>query len=159
VRMIVLFLGWQCYPPKGYRRLLAPRRSCHKRLYIDSKAVGSSNSSKNSIARVDPDSNQLVATVAVSRAPCPGVAVGFGLTNNHASGTSIDEPRQLTSASLGHWCIRPRQLEIRVPDDQAAFFVQKLSQVRKRLNRGFHIIAVRTCHRLNIERLAAEVAG
>lgn len=45
---------------------------------IDAQAVWASNSSKNSLARIDPVSNQLVTTVAVSRAPCSGVAVGFG---------------------------------------------------------------------------------
>ena len=45
---------------------------------IDNQAVWVSNNSKNSLARIDPDSNELVATVAVSRAPCSGLAAGFG---------------------------------------------------------------------------------
>ncbi len=45
---------------------------------IDTQAVWASNSSKNSLARIDPDSNRLVATIPVSRAPCSGLTVGFG---------------------------------------------------------------------------------
>jgi virginiamycin B lyase len=45
---------------------------------IDTQAVWASNNSKNSLARIDPGLNQLLANVAVSRAPCSGLAVGFG---------------------------------------------------------------------------------
>ena len=44
---------------------------------IDTQAVWVSNSSNNSLARIDPVSNQLETTVAVSRGPCSGLAVGF----------------------------------------------------------------------------------
>jgi virginiamycin B lyase len=45
---------------------------------IDAKAVWVSNNSKNTLARIDPQSNELVATAPVSRAPCSGLAAGFG---------------------------------------------------------------------------------
>ncbi len=45
---------------------------------IDTHAVWISNKAKNSITRIDPGSNQIVATVAVSNQPCAGLAVGFG---------------------------------------------------------------------------------
>src|SRR5262245_46205510 len=41
-------------------------------------AVWISNQAKNSISRIDPASNKVVATVKVGRAPCSGLAVGFG---------------------------------------------------------------------------------
>jgi len=41
-------------------------------------AVWISNATKNSISRIDPASNKIVATVPVSEAPCSGLAVGFG---------------------------------------------------------------------------------
>lgn len=45
---------------------------------IDSNAVWTSNGARNSIARIDPASNRLVATVPVGGSPCSGLAAGFG---------------------------------------------------------------------------------
>src|SRR4051794_10705854 len=45
---------------------------------IGQDAVWISNKAKNSIARIDPTTNQLVATVQVGRAPCSGLGIGFG---------------------------------------------------------------------------------
>lgn len=41
-------------------------------------AVWISNKAKNNLTRIDARSNQVVATVPVGRAPCSGLAVGFG---------------------------------------------------------------------------------
>lgn len=45
---------------------------------IDSESVWVSNKAKNTLARVSPNSNKLVATVPVSKEPCSGLAIGFG---------------------------------------------------------------------------------
>jgi virginiamycin B lyase len=45
---------------------------------IGQDAVWISNKAKNSIARIDPATNRLVATVPVGRAPCSGLGIGFG---------------------------------------------------------------------------------
>jgi DNA-binding beta-propeller fold protein YncE len=47
-------------------------------LAIGPDAVWISNAGKDNIARIDPDTNAIVATVAVGRSPCSGLAVGFG---------------------------------------------------------------------------------
>lgn len=45
---------------------------------IDSESVWASNKAKDSLARVNPSSNKLAATVPVSKEPCSGLAIGFG---------------------------------------------------------------------------------
>jgi|SRR6478609_6102537 len=45
---------------------------------IDDHAVWISNKSQNALERINPGSNERVATVPVSRSPCSGLAVGFG---------------------------------------------------------------------------------
>jgi YVTN family beta-propeller protein len=45
---------------------------------IGPDAVWISNKAENSVARIEPSTATLAATVHVSRAPCSGIAVGFG---------------------------------------------------------------------------------
>jgi virginiamycin B lyase len=45
---------------------------------LDRDAVWISNQTKNSIARIDPRIDKVVATVPVGRSPCSGLGVGFG---------------------------------------------------------------------------------
>lgn len=45
---------------------------------IGPDAVWISNKARNSVARIEPASATLAATIHVSRAPCSGIAVGFG---------------------------------------------------------------------------------
>ena len=46
-------------------------------LAID-EAVWVSNKPKNSVSRLDPKTNTVTATIDVGKAPCSGVAAGFG---------------------------------------------------------------------------------
>src|SRR5688500_12952069 len=46
-------------------------------LAID-EAVWVSNKPKDSVSRLDPKTNTVTATIAVGKAPCSGVAAGFG---------------------------------------------------------------------------------
>jgi len=62
-------------------------------------AVWVSNGDMNNVARVDPNTNAIVATGAVGQSPCYGLAAGFGSVGAELrrparrSNRSSDEPR------------------------------------------------------------------
>src|SRR5882672_1046366 len=45
---------------------------------IDEASVWISNQEKNSVVRVDPNTNQITNTIKVGSKPCSGLGVGFG---------------------------------------------------------------------------------